>query len=175
MVLTVILTLIGVIGSIVTIAVVEPYFSTHSTSSVTHSLMYPLIVIVAFFMAIGYNLLASFYRASAREIKRLGKRSRHAIGRPFELTLHPSARLYASFIDVLPSLRITDGCVYSLESVHALMVLANLQVCPPSAVTAKSLGSSKIMSSSLILKTGQSSWPTLTSGKPALREHPTAC
>ncbi|KAJ2926808.1 hypothetical protein H1R20_g10265, partial [Candolleomyces eurysporus] len=49
-----VLTVAGVIGSIVTIGVIEPYF-----------------FIVAVFVATAYHLLASFYRASAREIKRL--------------------------------------------------------------------------------------------------------
>lgn len=49
-----ILTVSGVAGSIITISVVEPYF-----------------IIVAFFMGIGYVLFSSFYRASAREIKRI--------------------------------------------------------------------------------------------------------
>ncbi|KAJ2911917.1 hypothetical protein MD484_g8498, partial [Candolleomyces efflorescens] len=49
-----ILTVAGVVGTIITIGVIEPYF-----------------IIVAFFVATAYHLLASFYRASAREIKRL--------------------------------------------------------------------------------------------------------
>ncbi|TFK28166.1 ABC protein [Coprinopsis marcescibilis] len=49
-----VLTVSGVIGSVALITAVEPYF-----------------IIVAVFVGIGYNFLASFYRASAREIKRL--------------------------------------------------------------------------------------------------------
>ncbi|EFI27939.1 ABC protein [Coprinopsis cinerea okayama7 len=50
-----VMTIAGVVGSVLIIAIVVPYF-----------------IIVALFVALGYNLLSSFYRASAREIKRLG-------------------------------------------------------------------------------------------------------
>ncbi|KAG6831801.1 hypothetical protein H0H92_007478 [Tricholoma furcatifolium] len=51
-----ILTLASVVGSIVIITVVEPYF-----------------IIVAVAVSLGYQYFAAFYRASAREVKRLGK------------------------------------------------------------------------------------------------------
>ncbi|KAJ3504976.1 hypothetical protein NLJ89_g7658 [Agrocybe chaxingu] len=51
-----ILTISNVLGAIVIITVVEHYF-----------------IIVAVFIAIGYQYFAAYYRASAREVKRLGK------------------------------------------------------------------------------------------------------
>ncbi|KAG0700067.1 ABC protein [Suillus ampliporus] len=75
----VVLTLSNVIGSIVIVAFLEPYF-----------------LIAVFFIFIGYSYFAAFYRASAREVKRLDSMLRSVLYAHFSETLTglPTIRSY---------------------------------------------------------------------------------
>ncbi|KAG1720078.1 putative YOR1-ABC transporter [Suillus lakei] len=74
-----VLTLSGVVGSIIIVAFLEPYF-----------------VIGVFFIFIGYSYLAAFYSASAREVKRLDSMLRSLLYAHFSETLTglPTIRSY---------------------------------------------------------------------------------
>ncbi|KAF5371833.1 hypothetical protein D9615_009539 [Tricholomella constricta] len=74
-----VLTLSNVLGAIVIISVVEPYF-----------------IIVAFAISFGYQYFAAFYRASAREVKRLDAMLRSVLYAHFSesLTGLPTIRSY---------------------------------------------------------------------------------
>ncbi|KAH7884664.1 ABC protein [Phlebopus sp. FC_14] len=73
------LTLASVAGSVVIVSVLEPYF-----------------LIAVFFIALGYNYFAEFYRASAREVKRLDSMLRSLLYAHFSETLTglPTIRSY---------------------------------------------------------------------------------
>lgn len=70
----VVITLSTVMGSIIIIAVLEPYFGQYIDVVRWKNIVDFYLVIAVFFIAIGYSYFAAFYRASAREIKRLGWR-----------------------------------------------------------------------------------------------------
>lgn len=62
----------------VIITIVQPYFSAFNNGSRIGYISYNLLcspVVAAFGIGFGYSYFAAFYRASAREIKRLGKPS----------------------------------------------------------------------------------------------------
>ncbi|KAG1722812.1 hypothetical protein EDB19DRAFT_1766238 [Suillus lakei] len=61
-----VLTLSGVVGSIIVVAFLEPYFGLCLYIDIICELL------VFFFIFIGYSYIGAFYRASAHEIKRLG-------------------------------------------------------------------------------------------------------
>ncbi|OAX30722.1 hypothetical protein K503DRAFT_806826 [Rhizopogon vinicolor AM-OR11-026] len=65
-----VLTLSSVLGAVIIVAVLEPYF-----------------VIAIFFIVIGYGYIAAFYRASAREVKRLDSMLRSLLYSHFSETL----------------------------------------------------------------------------------------
>ncbi|KAG1891771.1 ABC protein [Suillus fuscotomentosus] len=75
----VVIMLSSVVGSIVIVSVLEPYF-----------------VIAVFFIAIGYGYFAAFYRAGAREVKRLDSMLRSLLYAHFSETLTglPTIRSY---------------------------------------------------------------------------------
>ncbi|KAG1737506.1 ABC protein [Suillus paluster] len=74
-----VLTLTSVVGSIIIVAFLEPYF-----------------IIAVFFILMGYSYFAAFYRASAREIKRLDSMLRSLLYAHFSETLTglPTIRSY---------------------------------------------------------------------------------
>lgn len=74
-----IITLSSVMGSIIIVSVLEPYF-----------------VIAVFFIALGYSYFAAFYRAGAREVKRLDSMLRSLLYAHFSETLTglPTIRSY---------------------------------------------------------------------------------
>ena len=68
------MTMAGVSGSIIIITVLEHYFSKSNVHLLNTLLKGSLfLVIAACLIAIGYCYFAAFYRASAREMKRLGR------------------------------------------------------------------------------------------------------
>lgn len=69
----VILTVSNMVGSVVIITVLEHYFSRCCHGSI-HSLclIYSKVIAVVG-IAFGYSYFAAFYRASARELKRIGR------------------------------------------------------------------------------------------------------
>ncbi|KAG1821118.1 ABC protein [Suillus subaureus] len=73
------LTLSSVTGSIIIVSILEPYF-----------------IIAVFFIAVGYGYFAAFYRASAREVKRLDSMLRSFLYAHFSETLTglPTIRSY---------------------------------------------------------------------------------
>ncbi|KAG2140137.1 ABC protein [Suillus clintonianus] len=74
-----VITLSSVMGSIIIVAVLEPYF-----------------IIAVFFIALGYGYFAAFYRAGAREVKRLDSMFRSLLYAHFSETLTglPTIRSY---------------------------------------------------------------------------------
>ncbi|KAG2348012.1 ABC protein [Suillus weaverae] len=82
-----VITLSSVMGSIIIVSILEPYF-----------------VIAVFFIALGYGYFAAFYRAGAREVKRLDSMLRSLLYAHFSETLTglPTIRSYGKmkqFID----------------------------------------------------------------------------
>ncbi|KAG1770993.1 ABC protein [Suillus occidentalis] len=77
--LPLVITLSSVMGSIIIVSVLEPYF-----------------VIAVFFIAVGYSYFAAFYRAGAREVKRLDSMLRSLLYAHFSETLTglPTIRSY---------------------------------------------------------------------------------
>lgn len=70
----VVLTIANVLGAVVIISVLEPYFRKCTSSfAVYHCLLTSSSVIAVGCLAFGYRYFAAFYRESAREIKRLGE------------------------------------------------------------------------------------------------------
>lgn len=63
----------NVVGAVLIITIVEHYFS-KSNSYLNYLISTPrFLVIVALVISLGYQYFAAFYRASAREMKRLGQ------------------------------------------------------------------------------------------------------
>jgi hypothetical protein len=67
----VVITLSSVMGSIIIVSVLEPYFGQY-IEIICEDLAHACLVIAVFFIALGYSYFAAFYRAGAREVKRLG-------------------------------------------------------------------------------------------------------
>ena len=101
------LTIANVIGAVVIVTVLEHYFrACPSLNSPTQILTTfdLLAVIAAFFIAIGYQYLAAFYRSSARELKRIGMC--HSVSVGACILIHGD-RFYATFLPVCSLCRIT--------------------------------------------------------------------
>ena len=73
----VILTVSNMVGSVVIITVLEHYFSRCCHSSIHSLCLICCEVIAVVGIAFGYSYFAAFYRASARELKRIGRVSSH--------------------------------------------------------------------------------------------------
>jgi hypothetical protein len=69
---SVIITLSSVMGSIIIVSVLEPYFGQYIEIIICEDKAHTYLVIAVFFIALGYSYFAAFYRAGAREVKRLG-------------------------------------------------------------------------------------------------------
>ncbi|KAG1903686.1 ABC protein [Suillus fuscotomentosus] len=96
----------SVVGSIVIISVLEPYF-----------------VIAVFFIAIGYGFFAAFYRAGAREVKRLDSMLRSLLYAHFSETLTglPTIRSYGEMKRIIAANRY----YIDLEDRALLLVVTN--------------------------------------------------
>ncbi|KAG2059706.1 hypothetical protein BDR06DRAFT_987184 [Suillus hirtellus] len=102
----VVIMLSSVVGSIVIVSVLEPYF-----------------VIAVFFIAIGYGFFAAFYRAGAREVKRLDSMLRSLLYAHFSETLTglPTIRSYGEMKRIIAANRY----YIDLEDRALLLVVTN--------------------------------------------------
>lgn len=91
------LTIATVFGSVLNITILEHYFSKYSFECHSaHRIDDLTLVIAALFIALGYQYLASFYRESARELKRLDSMLRSFLYAHFAESLSglPTIRSY---------------------------------------------------------------------------------
>ena len=94
------LTIANVIGAVVIVTVLEHYFRACLSLNFRKQIQITLdtiVVIAAFFIAIGYQYLAAFYRSSARELKRIGMCYWVSVG---AYILINGDRFYASFVPI---------------------------------------------------------------------------
>ncbi|KAG1737805.1 ABC protein [Suillus lakei] len=123
-----VLSLSSVVGSIVIVTILEPYF-----------------LIAVFFIAIGYGYFAAFYRASAREIKRIDAMLRSILYAHFSETLTglPTIRSYGEMRRFIDANRyyvdLEDRALY-LVLTNQRHVVALLAVTNVSGINAAQIG-----------------------------------
>ncbi|KAG0695504.1 ABC protein [Suillus ampliporus] len=115
----VIIALSAIMGSVIIVSALEPYLSQYMRV-IAEDRAYPCLVIAVFFIVIGVCYFSAFYRASAREVKRLEASSLIRISRQSLAHYFPSLRWLAIRLDFMGNILVFVVALLAVSDVSGI-------------------------------------------------------